>query len=129
MKLEPLSDEKNLNIKISTNDNFDVQGDKAYLERAIWNVLHNAIEYNHLDGFVRIVINKKELRIENSGVKIKEDELPHVFDMFYSSDKSRSFSEKHMGLGLYLAKKILELHKMNNTIGNTEAGVEVIINM
>lgn len=129
MKLEPLSDEKNLNIKINTNDNFVVQGDKACLERAIWNVLHNAIEYNHLDGFVRIVINKKELRIENSGVKIKEDELPHVFDMFYSSDKSRSFSEKHMGLGLYLAKKILELHKMNITIGNTEAGVEVIINM
>ena len=128
-KLAPLSDEKNLNIRVDVKDNVVLQGDQAYLERAIWNVLHNAIEYNHLDGFVRITINKKEMRIENSGVRIKEDELPHVFDMFYTSDKSRNFSEKHMGLGLYLTKKILELHKMNIKIGNTDTGVEVVINM
>ena len=128
-KLEVLADEKNLTIKLKINNDFEVWGVEKYLERAIWNVLHNAIEYNHLDGFVKITIDSTRLIIENSGVQIKEDEFPHIFDMFYTSDKSRNFSEKHMGLGLYLAKKILELHKMNISIGNTDIGVEVVINM
>lgn len=128
-KLEVLADEKNLTIKLKINNDFEVWGVEKYLERAIWNVLHNAIEYNHLDGFIKITIDSTRLIIENSGVQIKEDEFPHIFDMFYTSDKSRNFSEKHMGLGLYLAKKILELHKMNISIGNTDTGVEVVINM
>ncbi len=126
-KLELLSDEKNLDIKLKVNNDFEIFGDKKYLERAIWNLLINAIEYNQLDGFIEITIDKTRFTIENSGVKIGDDELPHVFDMFYTSDKSRSFSDKHMGLGLYLAKKIFELHKMNITIRNVENGVEVVV--
>ena len=82
-----------------------------------------------MDGFIKITIDKDQFRIENSGVKIGEDELPHVFDMFYTSDKSRNFSDKHMGLGLYLAKKIFELHKMNIVVANTEVGVEAKVTM
>lgn len=128
-KLEVLSDEKNLDIKLKVHNNLIVNGDKKYLERAIWNLLVNAIEYNHLDGFIKITIDKDQFRIENSGVKIGEDELPHVFDMFYTSDKSRNFSDKHMGLGLYLAKKIFELHNMKIVIANSEVGVEVKVTM
>lgn len=62
-------------------------------------------------------------------MKIGEEELPHVFDMFYTSDKSRNFSDKHMGLGLYLAKKTFELHKMNIVVANTEVGVEAKVTM
>lgn len=128
-KLDVLIDEKNLEIKFKINYNMEICGDKKYLERAIWNLLLNAIEYNHLDGFIKITIDKDQFRIENSGVKIGEDELPHVFDMFYTSDKSRNFSDKHMGLGLYLAKKIFELHKMNIVVANTEVGVEAKVTM
>lgn len=126
-KLMPLADEKNLEIRYEETAEFMVNGDKSYLEKAIWNLLSNAIVYNHLDGFIIVQITPDSCSIENTGKQIKEEDLPHVFDMFYTGDKSRNSSEKHLGLGLYLAKRILTLHHLGVTINNTDTGVKVTI--
>ena len=53
--------------------------------------------------------------------------LEQVFDMFYTGNKSRTSGEKHLGIGLYLTKKIFDLHGLIVRIGNIEEGVEVTI--
>ena len=67
------------------------------------------------------------MKIRNTGKQIPEEDLPYVFDMFYTGNKSRTSGESHLGLGLYLAKKIFDLHGLLVSIGNIEDGVEVTI--
>lgn len=63
-----------------------------------------------------------------TGAPLSEEQLEHGFDLFYSQDKSRSSKDgKHMGLGLYLAKKILDKHGLKITLENTVTGVQVMI--
>lgn len=126
-KLEPLADEKNLEIRYKIEAPFVTHGDKLYLEKAIWNLLSNAIVYNRRDGIITIQITSDVCSIENTGTPISKDALPHVFDMFFTSDESRNSKDKHLGLGLYLVKRILDLHHLKVTIENTEFGVNATI--
>ncbi len=61
--------------------------------------------------------------IENSGEPLTEEQLAHAFELFYKGEESR----RHMGLGLYLARRILKLHGLTLEIGNTKRGVKVVI--
>ena len=126
-KLEPLADEKNLEIRYKLADDFVAYGDKIYLEKAVWNILSNAIVYNRRDGFITIRMSSDACSIENTGAPISKDALPHVFDMFFTSDESRNSKDKHLGLGLYLVKRILDLHHLKVSIENTDIGVKVTI--
>lgn len=60
---------------------------------------------------------------------MQEKNLPYVFDMFYTGDSSRSSQEKHLGLGLYLARKIFNLHHLHITIENIEDRVQVSVHI
>lgn len=55
------------------------------------------------------------------------EQLAHAFNMFYSGDKRRSAGYAHMGMGLFLAKKILGLHGLRISLENTRSGVRVVI--
>lgn len=126
-KLEPLADEKNLEIRYRPDEEFVAYGDKIYLEKAVWNILSNAIVYNRRDGFITIRMSSDACSIENTGAPISKAALPHVFDMFFTSDESRNSKDKHLGLGLYLVKRILDLHHLKVSIENTDIGVKVNI--
>lgn len=65
--------------------------------------------------------------IENTGEKISPEDLPRVCELFYMGDKSRGGQEKHLGVGLYLADRIFRAHRMKFKIANTEAGVQVTV--
>lgn len=125
--LEVLADKKNLEIRYCMEEEFRLEGDKDYLEKAIWNLLSNAIEYNRQDGFINVHISSNKCSIENSGRIIAEEDLPHVCEMFYTGNKSRNSKERHTGLGLYLAKRIFEMHHLKIVVENTSAGVKVTI--
>lgn len=84
--------------------------------------------YNKEDGLIAIIVDSNCCSIENTGEPIAKEDLPHVCDMFFTGNKSRTSDEKHMGLGLYLTKKIFTMHKMELTIENTDVGVKVTIN-
>ncbi len=124
-RLEPAIREKHLHVQYMEEEAVQITGDRRYLEKAIWNLLDNAVAYNVPDGSVRVICRKGECMIENTGFPMEEEQQKHAFDMFYSGDKSRS--GHHLGMGLYLTKKILDRHGIHITIENMEDGVRVII--
>lgn len=127
IRFSPMIKEKNLQIQCTVEEDFLVEGDRDYLEKAVWNLLSNAVMYNIQDGRIRIHIKAGCCIIENTGSPLSKEQSSHVFDMFYSSDKSRGSRDKHTGLGLFLTKKILELHHLDIGLENTSSGVRAVI--
>lgn len=123
----PIAEEKHLQVLYDCEEDFTLEGDRDYLAKAVWNLLSNAVTYNIPDGAVRIRTKAEGFCVENTGASLTEEQLTHAFDMFYSSDRSRSFRDKHMGIGLFLTKKILEIHKLEITLENTKDGVRAVI--
>lgn len=123
----PMVREKNIQAQYQEEGDFLVSGDREYLAGAVWNLLSNAVEYNIPDGRIVIKTERDRCVIENTAMPMAEDELLHAFDMLYTGDKSRSKKEGHMGMGLFLAKKILGLHGLGLTLENTGDGVRAEI--
>lgn len=126
-RLEPLILEKNLQIQYRQAADFQVDGDREYLAKAVWNLLANAVDHNVPDGHIRVSFAADKCSIENTGKTLDEEQLNHAFDLFYTGDKSRGKEKKHMGLGLFLAKKIFTLHDMSLALENTDDGVRAVI--
>jgi signal transduction histidine kinase len=84
------------------------------ITRAIHGILENALIYNYDGGLVTVRTFADDtyvwLEIDDTGIGISEEELPHIFERFYRIDEARSTSTGGMGLGLALARRIIELH-------------------
>ena len=108
-----------------------LDGERAMLAKAIGNLLANAALYSPCGENIRIWSGMKDdaptLIIENTGVHIGEDALPHLFDAFYREEGSRNRQTGGSGLGLYLVRIILERHGANCAIDNTAAGVRATV--
>ena len=92
-----------------------LKGDENRLVEVLQNIMENAIKYG--DGkFIRISFEDEEdcklIHIENSGIGLKEEELPNLFDSFYRG--SNSHGVKGNGLGLYICKTLM--HKMDGEV-------------
>jgi heavy metal sensor kinase len=89
-----------------------VTGERMMLQQAFSNLIDNAIKYTHEGGTVTVEAESVppwvEIRIRDTGVGIPKEDLPHVFERFYRVDKSRSRQTGGSGLGLSIARKILE---------------------
>lgn len=87
-------------------------GNESLLENVWENLLSNAIKYNTENGSIDISLSQTEKDImiifQDSGIGVKEDELPYLFDRFYRADTSRT--KEGTGLGLSIVKDIVELH-------------------
>ncbi len=115
LKFESRINEKALDIDIDfENENEPVLADKDTVQRVVTNLFDNAIKFNYQNGYIKIVVKrhngKIEISIENSGIGIEPDELLHIWERFYKTDKSRSYDKKGMGLGLYLVQGIIAAH-------------------
>lgn len=88
---------------------------KEDLILALGNVIKNAIAYCSADGSINVgaarVGNKVQFEIQDTGIGISEDELPHIFDRFWRSDKARSYRSGGSGLGLSIVKSIIQRYK------------------
>ncbi len=116
MKFKPLAEKKHIQLDAVLPERLpQVYADIGLLERALSNLIDNALRYTPEKGSVKIEIvqtGKKILvKISDTGFGIKEEELPLIFDRFYRVEKSRSRTTGGAGLGLAIAHKILELHK------------------
>ncbi len=91
-----------------------VYGDLELLERAVSNIIGNAINYTPENGEVKIITYQREnsywVEIKDSGIGIPKEHLPHIFERFKRVDSDRSRKTGGVGLGLAIAKKILDLH-------------------
>jgi two-component system OmpR family sensor kinase len=90
-----------------------VMGDIALMERVLENLLENAIRYTPAGGQVRISLvpehGRLAVRVSDTGAGIEEASLPHIFDRFWRGDDASSRGSG-AGLGLAIAKRILEMH-------------------
>ncbi len=96
-----------------------LNADKDYLLDALNRVVKNAVNYTPEGGSVSITVCQKPekhvtIEVTDTGIGIQPSELPDIFDRFYRSDKARKTDDGGVGLGLSLARKIVELH--NGTI-------------
>jgi signal transduction histidine kinase len=119
MKFKPIADKKNIKL----DPKFPPQlphtyADIGLIERAISNLIDNAIQYTPENGEVKIEITKENGKINvvvsDTGYGISEEELPLIFNRFYRVEKSRARTTGGSGLGLAIAKKIIDVH--NSTI-------------
>ena len=117
----PIAEQKNIEIKTiyPENPHAQIYADISLLDRALSNLIDNAIQHTPEGGTVTIrsIQNGKDISLEisDSGKGIPESDIPHIFDRFYQVDKSRSNSSG-AGLGLSIAQKILELHGAKITV-------------
>ncbi len=121
LMLEQLADElygvlleKNLSCEVEVEENLEVYGDPDKLARVFDNILRNAIAYCYGNTKILIGAKKKgrdvEITFTNEGDKIPGAMLQTIFEKFYRVDGSRSSGTGGAGLGLAIAKEIVELH-------------------
>lgn len=116
---------KNLKLHFDIcEENIYVRADNDAIYRVLYNLVDNAIKFSYEEGMLTLSVwkNEKEaiVSVRNTGYGIKKDDLPFVFDRFYKSDKSRGLDKTGVGLGLYIAKTIIEKHGGNITVRSVE---------
>jgi PAS domain S-box-containing protein len=91
-----------------------VRGDPGRLQQALWNLLTNALKFTPAGGRVHVVLERvgshAEISVEDSGVGIREDFLPFIFDRFRQADASTTRRFGGLGLGLSIVRNLVELH-------------------
>ena len=91
-----------------------VSGDPNRLQQVLWNLLTNAVKFTPKGGRVEVVLQRVnshlELSVADSGIGIRADFLPLVFDRFRQADSSTTRSHGGLGLGLSIVKQLVELH-------------------
>lgn len=108
------AEKKGLSLKYNlTTDSPCVLGDRFQIERAVKNIVSNAIKYTdkgNIKVFCGCIYNEVYVKVEDTGKGIPEKDLPHIFERFYRVDKARSREMGGTGLGLSIAKEIIENH-------------------
>jgi signal transduction histidine kinase len=103
-----------LRLEILVKQSIYVLGDSDRLYRAIANLIHNAIQYTPTNGVVTICLKSSErhaiITIQDHGIGISADDLPHIFDRFYRVQADRSRNTGGTGLGLAIVRAIVQAH-------------------
>ena len=114
ISFEQKIDAKRLDVSFETEqDSVVAFADKDAVHQVLYNLCDNAIKFAREGGAYRIAICRNEkqkilVSVYNEGVGIAKEDLPFVFDRFYKTDKSRGLDKSGAGLGLYIAKTIIE---------------------
>lgn len=126
LELESVAFEKNVTLEDDLPDRCMVTGNADYLLRIVMSLLENALKYEPIGGRVSIHLTQSKkktvLSVCNQGSRIADEDLPHVFDRFYRSDKSRTNSAGSFGLGLAITKEMVE--RLGGTISVTSSQEE-----
>jgi signal transduction histidine kinase len=104
-----------------------VRGDPDALERAIGNLVDNALKWSPPDGRIRISAADGTIEVSDDGPGIPADDLPHIFDRFYRSAKARALPGS--GLGLAIVRRIADMHNGTVEAIPLEQGVKIRISV
>jgi two-component system heavy metal sensor histidine kinase CusS len=111
---ESSASDATLRLQLSCPSGIKVNIDRPVFQRAISNLVTNAIAHTPAGGDVRVTVERTDdsyvISVIDSGEGIAPEHLPHVFDRFYRADKVRAASSDRVGLGLAITKSIIELH-------------------
>lgn len=123
--LDPLAQEKNIKLTGKCK-NITMVGSDILIYRLVYNLVENAIKYNHSGGQVTVTAYRKEkhvyLSVEDTGNGIPEELRERVFEPFFRVDKSRSREIGGVGLGLALVREIVRVHDGSITVRSNPSG-------
>ncbi|MCB2288630.1 HAMP domain-containing histidine kinase [Clostridium sp. CS001] len=131
-EFELISENKNVKITLEckNNNQFNILGDGDKIKQVIINLLSNAIKFTPEKGEINITLKEIDekiiLKIEDTGIGIKEEDLPYIFERLYRGDKSRHAIEGS-GIGLTIVKNILALHNADIEVKSKEGKGSVFI--
>lgn len=116
--------EQNKVFDIDIQDELYITGSERHIKQMAAIFIDNALKYSDEGGTVRITLraqgDKKILSVFNTGSGVREDEKDKIFERFYRSDDSRARTTGGYGLGLSIAKSIIDKHKFKVTVDNDE---------
>lgn len=110
--IEPQAQAKNLHIKLDIYEH-EIQADAQLLHQALLNILSNAVKFSHSNGTISLTCKANEpfwIQICDDGVGIGDENKDKLFQPFSQIDNEYQAKVNGTGLGLYLTKKIIELH-------------------
>lgn len=116
ISFEQKIDKKHLEVEfICDDDNMFVIGDHDAIYQIFYNITDNAVKFAREEGILRLSLKRidKKVRVSvyNEGDGIPYDDQPYIFERFYKSDRSRGKDKTGVGLGMFIAKTIIEAHK------------------
>lgn len=117
LEFDAVAFDRGVTLDASVEEGIHVQGDREWLGRLAKILIDNATKYARKGTEVKVTLKRTSqhivLSVNNQGDPIDPEDLPHLFDRFYRSDKARSRGEGEQGgfgLGLAIAKGIAEVH-------------------
>jgi len=118
--LLPLAKTKEINLEFKGENNVFAEVDPDRFYRMVYNIVENGIKYTHDGGNVIVGLEEDEnniyLTIADNGMGISEETLPKIFDRFTRGDTARSKKSGGFGLGLAIAKEIIDIHEGKVTV-------------
>lgn len=113
-EFDPILAERQLVWRLEIAPDIEITGDAHKLARAFDNLIRNAVNYSYAGTeillFAQVENDAAKIMIKNHGKTIPPDKLSHIFEQFYRADAARSSATGGAGLGLAIAKEIVELH-------------------
>ncbi|MBP3951910.1 HAMP domain-containing histidine kinase [Bacillus sp. YZJH907-2] len=132
-EFQPLMEEKNLTIQLDSPIAIEMKCDVSKMERVFDNIIRNAVSYSFPDSTISIRITEEEqgvtIRFSNKGHTIPKEKLTRIFERFYRLDSSRSTNTGGAGIGLAIAKEIVELHKGTISVSSSNDNIEFTISL
>jgi signal transduction histidine kinase len=120
--VQPLAAAKQILLNLYAPPTLITKGDPERLAQLLYILLDNAIKYTPVGGEVKLFVSIEGsqlcITIQDSGIGIKQEDYQRIFERFYRSDKSRSRQMGGHGLGLSIAKWIVETHKGTITVSS-----------
>lgn len=125
--LRPLAQERSVKLESRLDRGCVVMANADELHQVVFNLVENAIKYNVPQGQVLVLLYSLEgeacLLVDDTGIGIPEDKLPHIFDRFYRVDESRTGGDEgSSGLGLSIVKETVEKHGGRVSAQRRESG-------
>ncbi|MFC7440191.1 sensor histidine kinase [Laceyella putida] len=126
-RFDYFSSSKRIHLQTDIQPAVYVRADPTWLEKAVSNIIDNAIKYAPEEATVTVSLTDTGegicLRVGNTGAHIDEEEIERLFQAFTRLEKSRNRSTGGSGLGLFIVKRILEVHRFPYQLANTADGV------
>ena len=133
---ESLAEAQNISLRFETElENIPVVFDPDKMEKVFYNLISNAFKFTLANGEIKVstkILESSivEIRVKDNGIGIPEDRLSHIFDRFYQVDNSSTREHEGTGIGLALAKELIELHKGEIAAHSKEGeGAEFVIKL
>jgi two-component system OmpR family sensor kinase len=122
-QMATLAATRDIQIELHNMPDIQMEADRLLIRRAMFNILDNAIKYSKENGKVEVSATVQDtmarLQIRDYGIGIAPDDLPNIFDRLFRADRARNRINGGAGLGLSMARWIIEAHQGTISVSST----------